>query len=74
MMHLLVVLSTIIVAFSQSFAEFEHMTMANYSDVHSYNSALYVDYYNNDDLEVEVEVEVEVQVEDEVEVEVDDIV
>ena len=67
-MHLLVVMSSIIVAFSLSFAEFEHMTMANYNDVNSYNSALYVDHYNNDDLEVEVEVEVEVQVEEEVEV------
>ena len=71
MMHLLVILSSIVMAFSQSFAEFEHMSMINNNDVNSYNSALYVDYYNNDDNEVEVEVEVEVQVQEEVEVELD---
>ena len=76
MMHLFVVLSTIIVAFSQSFAEFEHMSMINYNGVNSYNNALYVDYYNIDDdeIEVDVDVDVEVQVELEVELEVDVVV
>lgn len=77
MLQLFVILSTIIVVFSQSFAEFEHMSMINYNGVNSYNNALYVDYYNNDDdieVEVDVEVEIEVQVQEEVEVEVDVVV
>ena len=73
MMHLLVILSSIVMAFSQTFADFEHMSMINNNDVNSYNNALYVDYYNNDDneVEIEVEVDVQVQVEEEVEVELD---
>lgn len=74
MLHLFVILSSIIMAFSQSFAEFEHMSVINYNDVNSYNNALYVDYYNIDDDEVEVEVEVDVQVEVEIELEVDVVV
>jgi hypothetical protein len=76
MLQLFVILSSIIMAFSQSFAEFEHMSMINYNGVNSYNNALYVDYYNNDDddVEVEVDVEIEVQVQEEVEVDVDVVV
>lgn len=74
MLQLFVILSSIIMAFSQSFAEFEHMSMINYNGVNSYNNALYVDYYNNDDDDVEVEVDVEVQVELEVELDVDVVV
>ena len=70
MLQLFVLLSGIIMGMSQSFANFEQMSIISSDNINYFNNALYVEYNNNEEDEVEVEVEIEIEVP--IHIEVDD--
>ena len=69
MLHFFVCLSTIITAMSQSYANFEHMSVINYDTINYFNNMLYVNYEDEEyeqEVEIDIDVEIPIQIKQEV--------